>query len=175
MISLQNTVLHDWTISEMLWTGGGHFCIRIFCNSCPLDYLSAVVRIPGKSMRWFLVLFLILDNGISLLICSSVCSCTLLSSNSKFPLAVFYNCNFSLPSNFLEMWALRMPSFFLLCYLKDNLECVFTVSWIFCKVSLALLMMARKELLTLDFEATMKYFRVNIPRYKLFILRLFLS
>jgi hypothetical protein len=32
------------------------------------------------------------------------------------------------------------------------------------KVSLALLMMARKELLTLDFEATMKYFRVNIPR-----------
>jgi len=32
------------------------------------------------------------------------------------------------------------------------------------QVSLALLMMARKELLTQDFENTMKYFRVNIPK-----------
>ena len=32
------------------------------------------------------------------------------------------------------------------------------------QVSLALLMMVRKELLAQDFEGIMKYFRVNIPK-----------
>lgn len=62
---------------------------------------------------------------------------------------------------FLTLFSAKFPLFLVFrvldCYLLDGMDTIF-------QVSLALLMMARKELLAQDFEGIMKYFRVNIPK-----------
>jgi len=62
---------------------------------------------------------------------------------------------------FLTLFSAKFPLFLVFrvldVFLLQGVDTIF-------QVSLALLMMARKELLLQDFEATMKYFRVNIPK-----------
>merc|ERR1719228_3050937 len=62
---------------------------------------------------------------------------------------------------FLTLFSAKFPLFLVFrvldVYLLQGMDTIF-------QVSLALLMMARKELLAQDFEGIMKYFRVNIPK-----------
>ncbi|XP_023338421.1 LOW QUALITY PROTEIN: rab GTPase-activating protein 1-like [Eurytemora carolleeae] len=62
---------------------------------------------------------------------------------------------------FLTLFSAKFPLFLVFrvldVFLLQGVDIIF-------QVSLALLMMVRKELLQQDFESTMKYFRVNIPK-----------
>ena len=62
---------------------------------------------------------------------------------------------------FLTLFSAKFPLFLVFrvldVFMLQGIETIF-------QVSLALLMMVRKELLAQDFEGIMKYFRVNIPK-----------
>ena len=80
---------------------------------------------------------------------------------------------------FLTLFSAKFPLFLVFrvldVFMLQGVETIFQVllmntekclnnSCSFFKVSLALLMMVKKELLAQDFEGIMKYFRVNIPK-----------
>ena len=62
---------------------------------------------------------------------------------------------------FLTLFSAKFPLFLVFrvldVFLLQGMETIF-------QMSLALLMMARKELLAQDFEGIMKYFQVNMPK-----------
>ena len=80
-----------------------------------------------------------------------------------FPL-VWFQLRF--PSGPSHLWNIVLQGTMLKCYFLSRVLDNFLLSGFNCvfQVALAILKVSRKDLLSLDFEGMMKYFRVNVPK-----------